>query len=321
MADLVSIVIPVYNGPAFIGESIKSCLRQTHKKLEVIVVNDGSQDESRDMVLECCARDSRVRLLDLPHGGKVAAINAGVAAAQGQFLAIHAADDVCLPYRIERQVEALRQSKAVLSFGDMEVVDHELRTIHPSFWRANRLRLPSGNVLERLLVGNFVSGGTILFRRAIRDDIFPMPNDLPFEDWWIAVAASMQGELACVRSPLIKYRQHAGNDNGTLRRGDARAAMERQLRLIRRTHAYYPHLERLIAQADASQRRKRQWRKHLDTGRLLNFLPATNAWFRRWHLLMRYANWRTFWPPNRTALKILLYCAVGHRLLLWKFRH
>src|SRR3954468_8267905 len=101
--SLVTVVIPVYNGERFLGEAIESALGETHQPVEVIVVDDGSTDGSAAVAESY----PEARLLRAENGGPGAARNVGVAAARGEAVANLDADDLMVPERVERQLEAV----------------------------------------------------------------------------------------------------------------------------------------------------------------------------------------------------------------------
>ena len=112
--DLVSVVIPVYNGERFLAEAIESVQGQTWRPVEVIVVDDGSTDRSG----EVARRFASVRCLRQDNAGQAVARNHGAAVATGQFLAFLDADDLWLADKLERQMAALRASPDLVAvFG------------------------------------------------------------------------------------------------------------------------------------------------------------------------------------------------------------
>jgi glycosyltransferase involved in cell wall biosynthesis len=125
----VSVVIGAWNAAATLPRAIDSILRQTVQELELIVVDDGSTDETRDVVLGI--GDPRVRYVDLPHVGISRSLNAGLREARSDFVVLQDADDWSLPTRLERQVEVLRTRPEVAVVGcRMKEVDengHEFR--------------------------------------------------------------------------------------------------------------------------------------------------------------------------------------------------
>lgn len=119
MTPRVSIVVPVYNVEPYVRPCLESVLGQTLGEIEVLCVNDGSTDGSRAAVLDLVARDSRVRLVDLPmNQGLSAARNAGVALATGEFLAFVDSDDLVDSRLCERAYAAAQASSADLLIYD-----------------------------------------------------------------------------------------------------------------------------------------------------------------------------------------------------------
>ncbi|MHB1505275.1 MAG: glycosyltransferase family 2 protein [Sulfobacillus sp.] len=114
MPSRLSVVIPVHNGLATIGEAIASALAQTHLADEVVVVNDGSTDGTADLVR---GRFPSVRLIEQPQSGPASARNTGIEAASGDWVAFLDADDVWLPRKLELQMAAAERAPAALMIG------------------------------------------------------------------------------------------------------------------------------------------------------------------------------------------------------------
>ena len=108
-SELVSVVIPTYNAAATIGETLDSVRAQTHRRLDIVVVDDGSTDRTPEIVRAHAAQDGRVRLLQQANAGVAAARNAAIAAGQGEFIAPIDADDLWRRDKIERQLGALQR--------------------------------------------------------------------------------------------------------------------------------------------------------------------------------------------------------------------
>ena len=132
----VSVVIPTYNRAALVGEAIESALAQTHRDLEVIVVDDGSTDDTPKHVAR--VSDPRVRFLCRPHAGVAAARNAGIAAAAGEVVAFLDSDDLWKPTKLETELAALERHPAAAGiFSDLEKRDGA--TFVPSFMRRTQI--------------------------------------------------------------------------------------------------------------------------------------------------------------------------------------
>jgi glycosyltransferase involved in cell wall biosynthesis len=108
-SELVSIVIAAYNAEKYISEAIESCTQQTYKNIEIIIVNDGSKDQTPAIVEEYAKKDARIRIIHQENKGEGATRNVGNAVAKGNFIAVMDADDVMLPERIEEQMKYFEQ--------------------------------------------------------------------------------------------------------------------------------------------------------------------------------------------------------------------
>jgi glycosyltransferase involved in cell wall biosynthesis len=120
----VSVIIPSYNYARFLRASVGSVLDQTLGDLEVIVIDDGSTDETPEVGEQLAKEDSRVRYIRKENGGHSSARNAGIQAARGEFICFLDADDTYKPDRISRHVAVLRENPEVsIVFGDEETFD------------------------------------------------------------------------------------------------------------------------------------------------------------------------------------------------------
>jgi glycosyltransferase involved in cell wall biosynthesis len=162
---LVSVVIPAYNMGSFIERTIVSALNQTHRELEIIVVDDGSTDSTHDVVSRLIARDGRIQLLTQQNAGVAAARNAGILASSGEFIAPLDADDLWHPRKIEKQLLKFQSSgpDTALVYGTSVWIDEEDHVIQ----RAPRTEMFNleGRILCGLVWSNFGCASVPLIRR------------------------------------------------------------------------------------------------------------------------------------------------------------
>jgi glycosyltransferase involved in cell wall biosynthesis len=111
----VSVVLPVYNGSETIHKALTSILEQTYTKFELIVINDGSTDNTQE-ILESFT-DIRIRILNQPNRGLVSSLNRGILESKGKYIARMDADDIALPQRMEKQVDFLEKNPTVAVVG------------------------------------------------------------------------------------------------------------------------------------------------------------------------------------------------------------
>jgi glycosyltransferase involved in cell wall biosynthesis len=217
---LVSALVAAYNAEPFIEQALRSALGQDWPALEVIVVDDGSTDRTAAVVEGI--GDPRIRLIQQENAGACRAVNTAFHASRGELLALLDADDVWPAGKLRAQWAVLRDRPEVgLVYGDMTVIDAAGDVLDPSFLAD--ARPPQGRCLARMLESNDATASSLLFRRAVAT---PIPDGVPYTDWWFAVRAAERSEIAYQPEPRTLYRFHGGN----LTLGTEGAAREREMR-------------------------------------------------------------------------------------------
>jgi glycosyltransferase involved in cell wall biosynthesis len=160
--ERVGVVVPMYNAERTIAATLASICAQTHRRLDVVVTDDGSTDGSAAIVEAWCRRDARMRLIRQSNAGVAAARNAGAAATPAQFLAFVDADDIWAPTKIEYQLTALREAgpSAGLAYCWFASIDPRDRII--SF---GPQPLIEGRVVRDLCNANWIGNGSSLLLR------------------------------------------------------------------------------------------------------------------------------------------------------------
>ncbi|MBW4653241.1 MAG: glycosyltransferase [Kaiparowitsia implicata GSE-PSE-MK54-09C] len=207
---MVSVIINNYNYERFLKQSIDSALAQTYPKTEVIVVDDGSTDQSKDVITHY---GSQITPLLKQNGGQASAMNAGYEMSQGDLLIFLDADDYLFPETAEQVVAAWNPAIALVQYR-LELVDEvgQFLELHPVRERP----LDSGNVLPQLLergrYGTTVTSGLAFSRHALKQ-VLPIPaQDFPMSaDGYLVTVVPFYGELAVVETPLGAYRKHGNN--------------------------------------------------------------------------------------------------------------
>ena len=200
---LISVLMPVRNGEAYVAEAIESVLAQTHDELELIVVDDGSDDETPSILASY--RDPRLHVIRQEPTGLVPALRRALAEARGDVLARMDADDVSLPGRLERQLRALGADER------LGVVGCAIETIDDAGRVTGSWSLPSDDAAlrRRLLLRNpFTHGAVVLRRSAVEDAGGYQPGYGANEDYdlWRRIARNWR--LGAVPEVLYRYRVH-----------------------------------------------------------------------------------------------------------------
>ena len=202
----VSVVIPTYNAAEFIQEAITTALEQSHAPKEIIVVDDGSTDNTKEILSDV----NEIHFVRQNNKGPASARNHGASLATGQWIAFLDADDLWAPTKLEVQLRRAKEAGAELiysnrrNFGDCTNV---------AVIQSEAVKLWEGQVFNQLLNGNFVTLSSVM----IRSDVFRVCNGFDIspelmgaEDWdlWLRVA-SQNIQFAACHEPLTFYRRHA----------------------------------------------------------------------------------------------------------------
>jgi glycosyltransferase involved in cell wall biosynthesis len=181
--------MPAYNSSETVGEAIESALQQTYRPLEVIVVDDGSDDGTAEVVSQRFG--TRVTLLCEPHRGRAAARNRALSAARGSLVQFLDADDLLVPDKVERQAAFLdAHPQFAVAYGETECFSAEDPTVR---WRYDLGPAPSGDVLGRMVQDGFVLTCASLARAAWCRAVGGFDEELASnEDWhhWLKIAAA-----------------------------------------------------------------------------------------------------------------------------------
>ena len=208
ISPIISVVMSVFNGQAFLSEAIESILGQTFRDFELLVVDDGSTDRTADILAGYASRDGRLRVLRHENKGLATSLNIGINLAKGGYIARMDADDAAMPHRLKEQVDFMERHPEVGVLGGaaelINATGHVIHTTRPpledSEIRSLMLRccnpILHPTVVMRKEVA-LVSGG---YRKAALDA----------EDYDLWLRMSERSRLANLGKPLLRYRIHSG---------------------------------------------------------------------------------------------------------------
>lgn len=205
----VSVVIPCYNGAGFLREALESAVSQTQPPREVIVVDDGSTDESAEVA---ATFGDPVRVIRQANQGKSAARNTGIRAASGDLIAFLDADDIWMPHKLERQVRALaNDAGSVLVHSRAEVFDTRSGLVRPFAITPDEL---NGSCLVPLIEDNRICTSSVLVRRDALEEIGAFRCVAPLSiaqdyDVWLRLAP--RHRFLFLDDLHVRYRVHGAN--------------------------------------------------------------------------------------------------------------
>ena len=214
---LVSVIIPSYNYSRYIAEALESIIAQTYSNWECIVIDDGSTDNTKEVVSEYIKRDARINYVHQENRGLSAARNTGITYVTGKYIQLLDADDLIENKKLERQTEYLEEHPEVdILYGDVffftainnnrpEIIKEVVGA------RSGHISGKGKHVLHALLQTNIMVCNSPLFRQSVLKDVTPFDENLKSKedlDFWMRCAAAnkhfqfmpISGTLAFVRS-------------------------------------------------------------------------------------------------------------------------
>ncbi len=223
----VSVAIATYNGAPYIREQLASIVAQTECPAEIVLVDDGSTDETLRVLQEFAAEASvPVRIYKNEKNlGTAKSFEKAISLCTGDFIALSDQDDVWVPEKIATLLAAVKSQSLDGIFSDALLVDQHLNPLTPQNLRDRTLFINSnftppmrrdfhaGRSLDCLLRYNVVTGATLMFHRRWVPLILPIGLGWN-HDYWIALLISARGKLDFSDKPLIYYRQHPHNQIG-----------------------------------------------------------------------------------------------------------
>jgi glycosyltransferase involved in cell wall biosynthesis len=248
----VSVIITTFNRAHFLREAINSVLSQTYQDFEVVVVDDGSTDDTRETIKSYT--DPRVKYIYQKNQGAGAARNTGLQASEGRLIALLDADDIWLPEKLELQIKALALNpRASVVYSDMYFFGSKSSTTPETFFQWLKWPPPKGKVIDKMVVRSFGHPSTLMTRREVFDTIGLFDENLPYcDDYDMLIRLAAYFEFEVVPLPLVKYRLHPDQISHNLERVIANHltvfAKARQLPVIRSAQCHFRYAGFLVRQ-------------------------------------------------------------------------
>lgn len=240
-APLVSVIVPTYNRAYCLARTLDSALAQSHAALEVLVVDDGSTDDTAALVRARYGNDPRVVYLYQDNAGVSAARNHGLRVARGDFVALLDSDDVWRPWKIELQLRCLQRFPELgMVWTDMEAIDPSGAVFDPAYIRTmystyglfrmeeifsrslplrevapelaavvGEARLYTGDIFSPMIMGNLVHTSTVLIRRERLEQVRQFDESLKYsgEDYDFHLRTCHAGPVGFLDLPAIQYQR------------------------------------------------------------------------------------------------------------------
>lgn len=211
MADsLLTVLMPVYNSEKFLKAAIESILNQTYENFEFLIINDGSNDSSLEIINSY--KDKRIRLVNNPKNlGLINTLNLGIELAKGKYIARMDGDDISMPDRLMNQITFLNSNPEVsLVAGQVQLINED--NVDLGYWPEDVQAKTESEIKELLPFTNCIAHPTILIRTEVAKKFLYNKKQINNEDWdlWLRLVSSGH-KIAKINQPLLKYRIHSNS--------------------------------------------------------------------------------------------------------------
>lgn len=222
MKNKILILLASYNGGKFIREQLDSILQQSYTNWELLICDDGSTDNTLEIVSEYYAKDNRINVIPKDPKSQGASQNFGnllkeALLREWNFVMFADQDDFWQSNKVKITLDAMLEMQDLdksprLVYCDFEYADGQMNALKSetdkniSNWKEPNL--------PRLLAQNNIYGCTMMLNRVLAEEVSPIPQWVENHDYWISLVASLTGEIYHVRERLMLYRQHSNNVSG-----------------------------------------------------------------------------------------------------------
>jgi glycosyltransferase involved in cell wall biosynthesis len=206
-SPLISIVIPSYNQAKYIAYNLDSILAQTYSNFEVIFIDDGSKDNTAEILKNYTEKDSRIKYFYQNNSERAVARSHGISKANGKYICLVDSDDTWLPHKLETQLAVMENDpEIILCYAPVNRIDPENKPLKNA---ARQQEGYSGLIYKHLLMRNFIPSVTPMIRASMLKNIGEQVTDfIPYEDWDFWLRLSRCGKFHHIKEALGNYRLH-----------------------------------------------------------------------------------------------------------------
>lgn len=203
---MVSVCIATYNGEKYIKEQLESILNNICYDDEIIVSDDGSNDNTLNILNEYSEKYSNIKIIEGPKKGVIQNFQNAIYNAKGDFIFLSDQDDIWESNKVACVMKYLNK-KYSLVVHDASLIDGEGEKIGDSFYKIRKSKAG--------LIKNFIKNGYIgccmAFTSDMKKYILPIPDNIEMHDWWIGLVSEIYGRTIFIEDKLIRYRRHEKN--------------------------------------------------------------------------------------------------------------
>ncbi|WP_422135770.1 glycosyltransferase family 2 protein [Endozoicomonas sp. ALD040] len=203
--NLISVIIPAFNSELYIEDCLISIINQTYNNIEIIVINDGSTDKTKDIILKIQDREKRIKYLEQENFGVSQARNRGLSVASGSYIALIDSDDICYPFRLEDQINYMKSNNIDVCGSWIKEFNTKKNKIKSYPEKDNSLKF------NYFFFGKTIPCSTVMMSaESIKNLQFDSSIDFAEDyDFLMRTITESRCQLGIIKKPLVKYRIHS----------------------------------------------------------------------------------------------------------------
>jgi glycosyltransferase involved in cell wall biosynthesis len=249
----ISIVMPVLNGQKYVGLAIESILAQTYKSYELMVVDDGSTDGTRECIQQFATKLELKYVYHATPQGIPKSMNDGIRHSSGDMIAFLDHDDLWMPEFLEKQTDHLRdQPDLGMVYSDFQTIDPAGSIIEESVAVSRKRTRPSGDVFRQLFLDSFIVGNSVLIRKECFNRLGMFDETLRWGDYHMWLRIALHYRVGYTPKSLTKYRQHPSQSTRTPSARDLEDPVA--IVALRKLLDSYPEARRRIGEKEIKRR-------------------------------------------------------------------
>ncbi|SHG29848.1 Glycosyl transferase family 2 [Flavobacterium fluvii] len=203
----ISVCMATYNGSKYIKEQLDSILMQLSDDDEVIVSDDGSIDNTLEIIKTY--NDVRIKIFKNSFKNLILNFEFAISKASGNYIFLSDQDDIWMGNKVSVMMKELQSSDLVIT--DAQIIDAKGEILSESYYEINK---STRNFFSNLIINSYL-GCALAYKASMNSYILPFPKSIPMHDIWIGNVISLKGKMTFLDDKLIKYRRHGGNASPT----------------------------------------------------------------------------------------------------------
>ena len=204
---MISVCMATYNGQKYISKQLESIIKNLSNNDEIIISDDGSKDETLEIIQDYRKNFKNIKVYEGPHKGVKANFENALRHASGEYIYLTDQDDIWMDNKVEMTQRFFKDSNVTLVIHDAAVIDNNMDIVIGSFFST---RNSKSGIIKNIVKNSYI-GCCMAFRKEILDYILPIPDNIHMHDQWIGIISEVVGKSVFIPEKLIYYRRHGEN--------------------------------------------------------------------------------------------------------------